>query len=74
MPYYRKINGSDTWHWCTNCPDWPTEEGSFIERFSSGRPKGGELDNKCKELEKKGNCKAYAEEMDELVEEYLNGC
>lgn len=21
---YRKKKGSDTWHWCRNCSNWPT--------------------------------------------------
>ncbi|MDZ7713691.1 MAG: hypothetical protein U5L06_11520 [Rhodovibrio sp.] len=26
MPEYRKKNGSDTWHWCRNCTNWPTSD------------------------------------------------
>lgn len=56
MPYYRKKKGSDTWHWCTNCPDYPKSD--YDQEWHSGkeRPSGGELDNTCKSMEEKGTC------------------
>lgn len=52
MAKYRKKKGSDTWHWCTNCSNWPTSD--YDER--EGKPSSGELDNECQAKEKAGNC------------------
>ena len=50
---YRKIKGSDTYHWCTNCANWPTS--NYIEYDS--KP-SGEQCNDCKGKEKDGACKS----------------
>ena len=55
MTIYRKKKDSDTWHWCTNCSNWPTSD--YDEIKTDKRPVSGELDNQCKSLEKKGKCK-----------------
>lgn len=52
MAKYRKRRGSDTWHWCRNCSNWPTTE-DYTERDT--RP-GYDLCNECKGKEKAGNC------------------
>ncbi|RLA96740.1 MAG: hypothetical protein DRG83_17090 [Deltaproteobacteria bacterium] len=52
---YRKRKGSDTWHWCTNCPYWPKSD--YETWCGDGRPPVGELDNLCKKLERDGTCK-----------------
>ena len=57
MTKYRILNKGDTWHWCTNCPDWPTKPGTYIEKEYDGRPPTGELDNKCLKYEKEKTCK-----------------
>ena len=49
---YRKKNGSDTWHWCRNCSNWPTSN----YQTSSAKPTTGELCNQCKSKEKDNNC------------------
>ena len=50
---YRKRKGSnDTWHFCTNCSNWPTS--NYDE--SSTKPTTGELCNECKAKEKTGTC------------------
>ena len=54
MTTYRKRKGSDTWHWCRNCYNWPTSD--YEETTTSGRPSTGELDNNCTALEKAGTC------------------
>jgi len=54
MPTYRRSKGSDVWHWCINCSQWPTS--NFIEVTRSGRPAGGELDNECLAKETAGEC------------------
>jgi hypothetical protein len=52
---YRKKKGTDTWHWCTNCDDWPTS--NYDEIVSDKRPTSGELDNQCLSKERRGDCK-----------------
>jgi len=49
---YRKKNGSDTWHWCKNCSNWPTSN----YQTSSTKPTSGELCDQCKGKEKNNNC------------------
>ena len=49
---YRKRKGSDTWHWCRNCSNWPREN----YEVSRIKPTTGELDNECKAKEKAGSC------------------
>lgn len=58
MPYYRKKRGTDTWHWCKNCTNWPTSDSDYVEEWHDGkeRPKSGELDNQCLSKEKANNC------------------
>lgn len=41
---YRKRKGSDTWHWHTNCSNWPTSDYTT----STTKPTSGELCNQCK--------------------------
>jgi len=50
---YRKKNGSDTWHWCTNCSRWPTSD----YETSYSKPTSGELCNECKSKERDGTCR-----------------
>ena len=52
---YRKRFGSDTWHWCRNCSNWPTS--GYITWTGIGRPTVGELDIECLAKEKNGNCR-----------------
>ena len=52
MTEYRKKKGSDTWHWCANCSNWPTSD--FDRHY--GKPTSGELDNECLAKDKAGNC------------------
>lgn len=53
---YRKRIGSDTWHWCSNCSNWPTgrAELDYVVRYS--KPTSGELDNECRSKEATGHC------------------
>jgi len=51
MPTYRRIKGHDTWHWCTNCRDWPTSNYDEVTLPDDKRPASGELDNECKAKE-----------------------
>ena len=52
---YRRKKDSDTWHWCTNCSNWPTY--NYETWIGEGRPPSGELDNECKSKEREGKCK-----------------
>jgi len=56
MTIYRKREGSDTWHWCTNCKNWPTDWENYDEVTVDGRPENGELDNECRAKEEADNC------------------
>lgn len=49
---WRKRNGTDTWHWCSNCSNWPTADFTS----SATKPTSGELDNECRHKEANGNC------------------
>jgi hypothetical protein len=49
---YRRRQGSDAWHWCRNCSNWPTS--GYEEKPS--KPAAGELCNECKAKEKAGTC------------------
>ncbi len=50
---YRKRSWGDTWHWCSNCSNWPTSD--YDER--STKPTSGELCNECKAKEATGDCR-----------------
>ena len=53
MKTYVRKKGSDTWHWCRNCSDYPT--GSDVEKKDT-KPTSGELCNQCRGKEANGNC------------------
>ena len=56
MPTYRRRKGIyDTWHWCTNCSNWPTKSGTYDTRYS--KPTSDELCNQCKDKKRLGTCK-----------------
>jgi hypothetical protein len=50
---YRKKRGYDTWHWCSNCSNWPSSD--YVEQ--SQKPMSGELCNECQAKQKAGNCR-----------------
>lgn len=49
---YRRRRGSDTWHWCRNCSNWPTS--NYDEQHH--KPTSGEMCNECKAKDKAGTC------------------
>lgn len=51
MPY-RKIRGSDTWHWCKNCSKWPV--ANYDEKAT--KPTSGELCDECLSKQKRNDC------------------
>jgi len=56
MPTYRRLKGHDTWHWCTDCPHWPTSNYEEVVKHGRERPASGELDNTCLARERAGTC------------------
>lgn len=50
--YRRRKGGYDTWHFCSNCSNWPT--ASFDEQAT--KPTSGEFCNECQSKERAGNC------------------
>ncbi len=51
MVTYVKTKDSDTWHWCKNCTQYPTN----ISATTSTRP-SHDLCNQCKAKEDKKDC------------------
>jgi hypothetical protein len=49
---YRRKKGSDVWHWCKNCSNWP----GYPYDEQSDKPKSGELCNECRRKETNGEC------------------
>lgn len=50
---YRKRSGTDTWHFCANCSNWPTSD--YVR--SPKKPNSGELCNECRSKRKNLNCR-----------------
>lgn len=59
MPTYVKRAGSDVWHWCKNCTNYPSPSEIDETKVLSGktRPSTGELDNQCKAKEDNDDCR-----------------
>ncbi len=53
MTEYRKRVDNDTWHWCKNCSNWPTED----REARHTKPTSGELCDECETKDSEGNCK-----------------
>ena len=49
---YRRREGHDTWHFCSNCSNWP--RNNYVERVR--KPTTGELCNQCKAKRRNRNC------------------
>ena len=49
---YRRRKGTDTWHFCRNCSNWPTS--NFDEQYS--KPTTGEFDNECLAKDRNRTC------------------
>jgi len=52
MPEYRKKVGSDTWHFCPQCKQWP--DSNFDMKYTE--PVSGEICNECRTRKDKGTC------------------
>jgi len=53
MAEYRKRKDHDTWHWCSNCSNYPTSDYTS----HPSKPTTGELCNECKAKRDANNCK-----------------
>lgn len=51
---YVQAPGSDTWHWCRNCSNYP----SSIAKSQGTRPTTGELCNQCRSKQAAGDCRS----------------
>ena len=49
---FRRREGSDVWHWCANCSNWPGE--AYAERDT--KPRSGELCDECRGKDRQGRC------------------
>jgi len=49
----KRKDGYDTWHFCSNCPNWPTSD--YEERYT--KPMDGELCNECRAKQAVGDCR-----------------
>lgn len=52
MAAYRRRKGKDTWHFCSNCANYPKSD--YDERTE--KPTTGELCNECQSKKKENNC------------------
>jgi hypothetical protein len=50
--HYRRRKGQDTWHFCSNCSNWPASNYDV----SYTKPSYGELCNECKAKQAANNC------------------
>lgn len=53
MANYRRKKSKDTWHFCSNCSNWPTSD--YEEQ--STKPTTGEFCNECQSKRDNGNCR-----------------
>lgn len=53
MIVYRRRKGYDTWHFCSNCSNWPTVNYDS----QTTKPTTGEFCNECQAKRDAGNCK-----------------
>lgn len=52
MTTYYRAEGSDTWHWCKKCLNFPETHSET----SKTEPTEGKLCNQCNSRTKTGNC------------------
>lgn len=56
MPDYRRSEAEDVWHWCHECPKWPT----FDYAVSHTKPKDGRF---CEECDRRAPLKEQTDEF-----------
>jgi len=49
---YRKLQTSTTWHWCCDCPDWPSAD--FRQR--EDKPPTWDGQSLCEECARRNGC------------------
>jgi hypothetical protein len=49
---WRRKRGSDTWHFCSNCSNWPTSDYDT----SYSKPSSGEFCNECQAKRANNSC------------------
>lgn len=54
MADYAKRPGNDTWHFCSNCSNYPTGPGVIKQ---TTKPSSGEFCNECKSKRAADNCR-----------------
>ena len=54
MPTYRKRKYGKTWHWCTNCNNWPPDDSDYDERDT--KPTSSEICDECRAKERNETC------------------
>ena len=57
MTVYRRKYGTNEWHWCNNCSNFPVMQYEQIVLHNNQRPNTGELDKECLAKEKAGRCR-----------------
>ncbi len=57
MPTYVQAAGSDSWHWCRNCSNYPKSPAKRQQQTGKTRPSSGELCDQCKGKERNGDCR-----------------
>ena len=64
-PRYRGATGESIWHFCQNCPNWPTadvEEAAPVNEYGLDNPPlppGGAECEQCKSLRERSECAFY---------------
>jgi hypothetical protein len=53
MTVFRRKRSRDTWHFCTNCEDWPKDD--YVEK--NQKPNDGEFCNQCRAKERQDTCR-----------------
>jgi len=54
MKVFRRRRGSDVWHFCRDCPNWPRID--YEEQYT--KPATGRLDPECEARKAAGTCTA----------------
>ncbi len=57
MPTYVHAYASDTWHWCRDCNNYPSDPTAHERLPADERPKSGVLCNTCKGKESNDDCR-----------------
>jgi len=53
MGGYRRLHGTETWHWCANCTDYPPSN----YQAAASKPSSGEFCPECLANQRSGECR-----------------